>query len=86
MQKCSPFRLISAELYPTNLRGQAVGIGSTVARIFGMVTPFIAKLSGYWKPLPMVLLGALSVVAALLVYFLPDTKNENLPQVKPKWN
>ena len=72
--------LVTAELYPTNLRGQAVGVCSMVSRIFGMVTPFVAKLSVFWKPLPMVLIGSLSLICAILVYFLPDTKNESLPQ------
>ena len=72
--------LVTAELYPTNLRGQAVGIGSTVSRVFGLVAPFMAKLSIFWKPLPMVLIGILALICASIVYFLPDTKNESLPQ------
>ena len=71
--------MITSEMYPTNLRSQAVGTCSTVARIFGSVAPFMAKLSFYWRPLPMLILGFPSVMAAFLVYFLPETKYSNLP-------
>ena len=71
--------LITAELYPTNLRSQAVGTCSTVARAFGLVAPFMARLAVYWKPLPMLVLGVPSIIAACLVYFMPETKHTELP-------
>ena len=48
---------MTVELYPTNLRSQAVGFCSMIARIFGLVVPFVANLALIWKPLPMVVLG-----------------------------
>ena len=54
--------LVTAELYPTNLRNQAVGSCSTVSRVFGLLAPFVARLAVYWKPLPMVLLGMRSLL------------------------
>ena len=71
--------LITAELYPTNLRSQAVGTCSTVARLFGLVAPFVAQLSQIWKPLPMLILGVPSIFAAFLAYFIPETKHIELP-------
>ena len=71
--------LITAELYPTNLRSQAVGTCSTVARLFGLVAPFVARLAVYWKPLPMLILGVPSLFAACLAYFVPETKHIELP-------
>ena len=71
--------LISAELYPTNLRSQAVGTCSTVARVFGLVAPFIAQLAEIWKPLPMLILGVLCIFVAFLAYFIPETENLQLP-------
>ena len=71
--------LITAELYPTNLRSQAVGTCSTVARMFGLVAPFVAQLATIWKPLPMLILGVPSIFAAFLAYFIPETKNIELP-------
>ena len=71
--------MISAELYPTNLRSQAVGTCSTIARVFGLVAPFVAKLSEIWKPLPMLILGIACIFVAFLSYLLPETKNIELP-------
>ena len=72
--------LITAELYPTNLRSQAVGSLSMIARIFCTSAPFVATLSSYWKPLPLLLLGCPCLVSGLLVRFLPETKHLKLPQ------
>ena len=72
--------LITGELYPTNLRSQAIGSCSTAARIFGISAPFISKLACVWKPLPMLVLGLPSICIAFLVYILPETKHINLPQ------
>ena len=73
--------LVTSELYPTNLRTQAVGICSTVARIFGLICPFVSNLAVYWKPLPMVLLGTPSFLSAFLtLMYLPETKDKALPQ------
>ena len=72
--------LMTAELYPTNLRSQAVGTLSMISRIFGTVASFVATLSVYWKPLPMLLLGCPCLIAGVLVYFIPETKQCKLPQ------
>ena len=71
--------LITAELYPTNLRSQAVGTCSTISRVFGLVAPFVGRLAFYWKPLPMLILGIPCFIASLLVYSLPETKQAELP-------
>jgi OCT family organic cation transporter-like MFS transporter 4/5 len=72
--------VITAELYPTNLRSQAIGVCSTISRVFGMSAPFVAQLSMYWQPLPMLVLGIPSLISAFLVFFIPETKNRELPQ------
>lgn len=71
---------MTVELYPTNLRSQAVGFCSMCARIFGLVVPFVANLAMFWKPLPMLVLGLPSLVAGASAYFLPETKGKELPQ------
>jgi len=71
--------LVTAEMYPTNLRNQAVGACSTVSRVFGLLAPFVATLATYWKPLPMLILGVPSLISACFVYFLPETKHSELP-------
>ena len=71
--------LITGELYPTNLRTRALGTMSTIARIFGVSSAFMSKLSCVWKPLPMLVLGIPSILIGALAYFLPETKKKNLP-------
>ena len=71
---------VSAEMYPTNLRGQSLGFFTTIAKIFALFAPFVAPLANYWKPLPMLVLGIPSFLAAGLTMFLPETKSVELPQ------
>ena len=40
----------------------------------------MGNLAVYWKPLPMVLLGAPTIVVALLMTRLPETAKKDLPQ------
>lgn len=73
--------LITAEIYPTNLRTQALGACSTCARVFGLACPYVANLSALWQPLPMLLLGLPALAAGVLsLLVLPETSNRHLPQ------
>lgn len=73
--------IITAELYPTNLRTQAVAICSLQARVFGFGSSYISKLALYWPPLPMVMLAIPSLAAALLtMLFVGETAKKSLPQ------
>ena len=71
--------LMTAELFPTNLRVQAIGCASAIARIFCMCAPFLGPLAHYWKPLPMVIVGVPIVIVGFLVFWLPDTYQKELP-------
>ena len=72
--------VVTAELYPTNLRSQAVGFCSTIARVFSLLCPFVATLAAYWKPLPMVILGVPGIIAGGLAFLIPETDGVELPQ------
>ena len=72
---------LSPDYYPTNLRSQATGICSTVARVFGLIVPYISGLAVYWAPMPMFLLGLpFLVISACVIMFLPEVTNCQLPQ------
>jgi MFS family permease len=71
--------LITGELYPTNLRTQAIGTCSTISIIFGISAAFMHKLSCIWRPLPMLVLGVPSIMISFVAYFLPETKKTKLP-------
>ena len=72
--------VVTAELYPTNLRSQATGFSSTIARVFSLLCPFVATLAAYWKPLPMLILGVPGIIAGILTFWLPEMKGVELPQ------
>jgi OCT family organic cation transporter-like MFS transporter 1 len=63
-----------------NLRTQAVGAFSTIARVGCLMAPFLAPLAKIWQPLPMVVLGLPALISAFLNLKLPETKGLNLPQ------
>ncbi|XP_059089923.1 organic cation transporter protein-like isoform X2 [Tigriopus californicus] len=72
--------LVTSELYPTNLRSQAVGTCSMVARIFGMTSSFISELAVIWSPLPMLVMGVPSILAGVSSLLLPETTGKALPE------
>ncbi|KAH8247009.1 hypothetical protein KR032_006818 [Drosophila birchii] len=68
--------IFSAEQFPTVVRNVALGAASMVARISGMMAPFLNFLGTIWKPLPLLICGALSLTAGLLSLLLPETHNK----------
>lgn len=55
-----------AELFPTHLRGTAVGVGSASARLGGLLAPQIIQLQHVHQVLPSVCIGIFSLLAALV--------------------
>lgn len=78
--------LYTNELFPTNLRAQAIGTCSMISRIFGLCASFIGTLAKYWQPLPLLVLGLPTIVAGILAAFLPETANKILPQTMSQAN
>ena len=65
----------SIELYPTRLR--AIGFGSMVVmgQVGGAACPWVAKaLLPISQPLPFVVMGTVALLAAILMFLLPETK------------
>ena len=71
--------MITSESYPTNLRTQACGSASAISRIFCACAPFLGKLTQYYKPLPMLVIGIPILISGLLALKLPETNNKELP-------
>ena len=57
--------LVTSELYPTNLRTQAVGSCSTISRVGCLLAPFIAPLAKLWQPLPLLVLGCPAILSGI---------------------
>ena len=72
--------LYTSELYPTSLRGTAVGTCSTMARVGGVISLAIAPLGRYWKPLPMTVMGSVAVFAGICAFAFPETTGSKLPE------
>ncbi|XP_060603609.1 organic cation transporter protein-like [Ruditapes philippinarum] len=76
--------MFTAELSPTVLRNAAVGLCSCAARVGAMLAPYIAKsgemIGGKFGTIePLVIFGALSISAGLLLLLLPETHRQILP-------
>jgi len=68
--------IFSAEQFPTVVRNVALGAASMVARISGMMAPYLNFLATIWRPLPLLVCGSLSLTAGLLSLLLPETHNK----------
>lgn len=81
----STIYVFTAELFPTNLRNSVVGTSSMVARVGGIISPYIADLGTlvggkFGTSLPYVVFGLSGLVAGLLALLLPETLNQKLPE------
>ncbi|XP_030850133.1 organic cation transporter protein-like [Strongylocentrotus purpuratus] len=72
--------LYTVELYPTNIRGVAIGSCSMFSRVATISAPLVLILAKYWDPLPLVIYGSLSVIASLSALALPETRGKKLPE------
>ena len=71
----------TAEIYPTNMRAQAIATCSMTARIFGALAPFIIRLNVYDETIPFLVIGIPVIAAGLSAIALPETKGHTLPEV-----
>ena len=55
--------LVTSELYPTNLRTQAVGACATISRVGCLLAPFMSPLAKIWQPLPLLVLGCPAILS-----------------------
>uniref|UniRef100_H3BYM9 Solute carrier family 22 member 13b n=1 Tax=Tetraodon nigroviridis TaxID=99883 RepID=H3BYM9_TETNG len=70
--------LYTAELFPTSLRQNGMGISSMLSRVGGILAPLVGLLEVYHPSIPMVICGTVPVVAGGLCLLLPETKNLEL--------
>ncbi|KAM5138086.1 solute carrier family 22 member 6-A-like [Mantella aurantiaca] len=71
--------LYTTELYPTVIRQSGLGLGSTMARLGGIVAPLVKLLGEFYPFIPLVIYGGAPILSGVLVYFLPETVNKPLP-------
>ncbi|KAM4544123.1 solute carrier family 22 member 13-like [Fundulus diaphanus] len=68
----------TAELYPTVLRQNGVGLNTMCARVAGILAPLIRLLDVYHYTIPMLIYGIVPIVAGGLCVLLPETRNVEL--------
>ncbi|XP_031717286.1 solute carrier family 22 member 6-A [Anarrhichthys ocellatus] len=69
----------SAEVFPTVIRQNGIGIGSMCARTGGVLAPMLYLLKGISPQAPMVLCGLCPLLGSALTLLLPETANKPLP-------
>ncbi|XP_028809350.1 organic cation transporter protein isoform X2 [Denticeps clupeoides] len=69
----------SAEIFPTVVRQNGIGLGSMCARAGGVIAPIIYLLKKYSPKAPMVVFGLCPLVGAALTMLLPETAHKPLP-------
>lgn len=71
--------LLSSEIYPTVVRNVGLGSCSMMGRIGAIAAPFMKEAAEYvHRALPLALFGVISLIGAVLVLFLPETKDMDL--------
>lgn len=66
----------TVELYPTQIRTEAMGYVQITSRLGAMLSPWVAGHLGnfHWR-IPFIIMGVLSVIVSGLLQFLPETKD-----------
>ncbi|GFR68649.1 solute carrier family 22 member 16 [Elysia marginata] len=72
------------EMFPTNLRSQAVGLSSLMSRFGGMLGPFAGVLAKQAVWAPGLVIGICAGIVCLVAVALPETSTRELPQTIPE--
>ncbi|OQV22279.1 putative Solute carrier family 22 member 1 [Hypsibius exemplaris] len=81
---CS-FFIWAAELYPTVMRGNGIGVCMFALRLGGVLAPQLLALGPYtFREFPVTVLGIIALGGVVAAYPLPETINVNLPDTLPE--
>lgn len=72
--------LFTGELFPTVNRNAGVGATVMFSRIGSMIAPLVIALEGSSQYLPLIFLGCASLLEAIIILQLPETKGQPLPE------
>ncbi|XP_069814945.1 solute carrier family 22 member 13-like [Dendropsophus ebraccatus] len=78
--------IYAAELFPTILRQNGVGLCSMSARLGGIIAPLVILLDRYHPAIPMAIYGSVPIIGGLLCFLLPETKGRELEDLKSQAN
>jgi len=72
--------LMLCEVFPTNIRTQALSLTTIGGRIGGIVAPYMVLLGAVWRPGPTIIFGISSLIGGFCTIFLPECKGLDLPE------
>lgn len=72
--------IFTTEQFPTPVRNVGLGASSMIARVGGILAPYINILADIWKPFPLIIFGSLAFIGGLLSLYLPETLGKQLPE------
>ncbi|KAI8502713.1 hypothetical protein Bbelb_194150 [Branchiostoma belcheri] len=82
-KRSSPLSLVtsamSAEVFPTVVRNMGLGVATMLARVGGIIAPFVYLLADTWRPLPLLTFGLVSIFSSLTMLTMPETLGKPLP-------
>ncbi|VDK80936.1 unnamed protein product [Litomosoides sigmodontis] len=68
-----------SEIFPTTMRNVCLGLCAVVARFGGVAAPYVILLSSVDALLPTTVFGLIAIIAGMLTYILPETRQCVLP-------
>ncbi|XP_072941815.1 organic cation transporter protein-like [Epargyreus clarus] len=71
--------LFTLELYPTRYRHSFLGFSSMLGRVGSVVAPLTPPLMDYWRGIPSMMFGGMSMISAFLVLTQPETRGLKVP-------
>ncbi|ENN72634.1 hypothetical protein YQE_10732, partial [Dendroctonus ponderosae] len=71
--------LFTGELFPTVLRNSGVGLAMMFSRLGSIIAPLLVSLQNVADFLPLLVMGIVAIIQAVLVLFLPETQGKKLP-------
>ncbi|CAE1142809.1 SLC22A4_5 [Acanthosepion pharaonis] len=72
--------LYTPEIYPTNLRSAGTGLASASSRVSSMLAPLTRLMAGQVPWAPGTIFGTGCLMACALLFLLPETRDQQLPQ------
>lgn len=72
--------VFASEVFPTEYRSVGIGSCSMCARVGGILAPIANTLgTNYYKPIPLLIFGSLTLISSGLTLLLPETAKCELP-------
>lgn len=72
--------LYAAEVYPTATRSQALSLRQAFGSVGKFLSSQVTQLAMYGRSIPLLLMGAMSLILALLTFPMPETLHQRLPE------